>query len=229
MLSQQSRMRMIRLINRMNLDKYEKNVFMTLTYPDTADCLSYKKRSQHRYLIMRAIERLKGRQLATLWRQEFLPRLSGSRIGELMPHMHIMIFDLPYVDKDYVNGTWKDIINHPGECITWTRRIKGKASAAKYLAKYVSKQSLLAISTYRNNGLQYGRQWGVTRPSLLPMHPLRVQREIDEREAAILKEWQRQRAPEGQPPTSGGFTALGKDVGDIAIALLNLDEPVTTR
>lgn len=220
---------MIRLINRMNLEKYEKNVFMTLTYPDDADCLCYKKRSRHRYLIMRAIENLKKRKLASLWRQEFMVRQSGRRQGELMPHFHVMIFDLPFVGLDYVKGVWRDIVGVEGNVAVQVKRIKGKASAAKYLAKYCSKQCSLDISTYRNNGLTLGRQWGVTRKPLLPMHPLRVQREIDAREAAIMKEWQRQRSPEGQPPTSGGFTALGKDVADIAIALLNLDEPVTTR
>lgn len=223
MLSQQSRMRLLRLINRMNLSKFTHNTMITLTYPDDSDFLKYKTRSQQRFEFLRAIERQQGRQLATLWRQEYQPRKTGTRKGELVPHFHIMVFDAPYIPAKDVKELWAGILDYGGNVAVHLTAVKGAESAARYLAKYMSKQCTLDISTYRHNGLQFGRHWGITRPALIPMHPIRAARELDQVEVDNLKEWQRQRMPEGQPPTSGGFTALGKDVADIAIALLDLD------
>jgi len=229
LMSQQSRMRLLRLINRKNLEKFKHNSFITLTYPDTTEFRKYKDRARHRYLFMRAIERDHGRHIATLWRQEFEPRKSGPRQGELMPHYHIMAFDCPFVPAARIRELWAGILDHSGFLATDVKSVRGASSAARYLAKYVSKRCSLDISTYRNNGIQFGRHWGITRTSLIPMHPIRVKAEISTKQAEALKQWQELRLKEGQPPTSGGFTAFGQDVGDIAIALLGIDDPGSTQ
>ncbi len=208
--SQQSRMNLLRFINRIDWKKIGPSVFVTLTYPDDIPHKDYVRRSADRYLFLRSLEAYIEQPVACLWRCEWKLRKSGQRAGELMPHFHLVPFGVGFLPHQMVREWWRDAIGREaGSLATDVRRITGEAGACKYLAKYVSKEASLDISTYHNSGIKFGRHWGVTRRERVPLCPASVDRVLTREEVEHVQAFASARWRWYDKDLNAGYTLLG--------------------
>lgn len=167
--SKQSRMRMLRMLARLhppaNKGYRHRCVFVTLTSREV-----FHPRQAKEYL--RAfLKRLERRfpKIALVWRLEYQER--GA------PHFHLVIYNVPYIDKEYIQECWGEII---GQERPFTRIESIKTY--KHLVNYVSKYAGKVDSVGFNNGAYLaahpgsayadqsaGRVWGWFNKHLLPL------------------------------------------------------------
>jgi hypothetical protein len=206
----QSRMRLLRLLNRIDYPRLGKSVFVTLTYPDSCQPKRYAERTRHRAKFLRWMEESLGREISVLWRVEWEERKSGAYTGKLRPHFHLMVFGVARLDWCDVRECWRDCIGAgKGPLKTWVRSIYNEDGACRYLSKYVAKYRSLDIVTYLHNEWEFGRHWGVTRPSLVPMCPVVLARQLSASEIRNVKAFARARNPWYGQNGEIGFTLLG--------------------
>jgi hypothetical protein len=167
--SRQSRMNLLRLIAKIDWNRVGKSLFITLTYPDRFHDRPLRSRTVDRSRWYRDTEKLLGRQYPLLWRCEWKARRSGSNVGEVYPHFHLLAFGVPFLDHREVRNIWRAILEVEGPLATDVKAIEGPEGAGRYLAKYVSKACSLDDSTYLNNPWINGRSWGLTRKEMVPM------------------------------------------------------------
>lgn len=208
--SRSARMRMLRTVAKIDWPTVGDSVFITLTYPDQVGTTTYKQRGQHRYLFLRYLEKHTRRQLPVLWRVEWKPRLSGDFVGRVMPHMHLLIGGLRYVNQCTVRKWWRTIVHVNGPLCTDVQRLEASVGAALYVSKYVAKNPSLDIGAYLNNHDAVGRHWGMVRKHLFPWAPLEVLREITDVQAEDLRRLVDLTLPHYNPETGKGFTVLGE-------------------
>jgi len=89
--------------------------------------------------------------------------------------------------------------------------VPDNAAASYYVAKYTSKLLHLDIAPYLNNMLMTGRQWGVTRKALVPMHPTTCSRMLTDGEIELAKRLGHELFSRYGEFGEGGFTLLGAD------------------
>ena len=209
--SMQSRMRLLRLLNKIDYPMLGPSVFVTLTYPDRVQVEGYGERSQHRAVFLRYVEKYLSRNVACIWRIEWEERKSGAYTGKLAPHFHLMLLNVPFLPHERVREWWRQAIQAgDGPLVSEVKRIKNVNGVARYLSKYVSKYRSLDISTYHNSPIKFGRHWGVCRPELVPLCPVRVARQLTKEEVAQIQAFARRRWPMYDENGSGGFTLLGE-------------------
>lgn len=204
-------MRLLREINKVDWQHVGKSVMATVTYPDECVSESYKVRSQHRYLLLRHLEKHLGRKVSTIWRQEWKIRKSGARVGQLVSHVHYLIPGLSSLCKYAWRGMWSSVLHRVGALCTDVTEIGDGDNGARYLAKYVSKSESLDISAYRNNGVQIGRHWGITRKRLLTYAPIKAMRRLTQDEIAWVQEYARVTFTSQTDAGEHGYTLLGED------------------
>lgn len=210
--TRESRARLMRFINRIDWPSISNNLFLTVTYPDSIDHRDYSKRNHDRYIFLRYLEKALGRKFATLWRVEWMPRQTGERKGELMPHFHFLVFGVKYINWRIVREAWRKAIGYDAKhLVTYVQRVYGIDGAAKYLAKYCAKVASLDIAAYLNSGISFGRHWGITRKLLIPMCPVLVSRRLRDEEIEQIQADAAKRWPAYEPGLSGGFTLYGAD------------------
>ena len=207
----QSRMNMLRFLNRVDWKRSPAYVFLTLTYPDEIDHRNYTKRSLDKQKFFRLMESHYGREVSVLWRWEWKKRKTGNRVGELMPHMHAVPFGVWWLDKEKLREMWASAIGREsGPLSTVVRRVYGVDGVAKYLAKYLSKEVDLDIGTYHNNGIKFGRHWGVTRSESVKLCPVALERVLTRAEVKRVRQFGAMRWSGYDADTGGGFTLLGE-------------------
>jgi hypothetical protein len=143
-----------RLIEMMHKIKYERVLFVTLTYPSVFPTVS-KVYKAHLKEFRRRFELVYGK-LRAFWRLEFQER--GA------PHFHIMYLDAPFIPVHDLCWLWK--------CVTKTMDMahevlgvdvklivgsKEKRLIMSYIAKYISK---VDERTKKDDTKQAGRYWG---------------------------------------------------------------------
>lgn len=207
-----SRMRLLRYVNKIDWHRLPGSQFVLLTYPDKIDHRDMKARAVDRYVFLRYVEKLAKKHVPCIWRVEWMPRLTGERIGELMPHWHLLLMGCPKLSKRWVRETWRKTIGHDRSFLKvgW-KEVWGELGAVKYLAKYVSKQSDLAIEAYHNKAFAFGRHWGITRKDEIPMQPIYVLRRLTTEEISEVKEYGHSQFETYDPVNGGGFTVLSID------------------
>ena len=201
----------MKAINRINWELVGPSSFVTLTYPDSRLCFGQKTRNTHRWQFMRKVERYCKHHVAAVWKIEWLQRQSGACLGMIAPHYHIMMFDVPWIPKETVTEWWREILDVEGALHTDIRKIRGHEGAGKYLAKYASKSCKLAIGAYLNFSFAHGRHWGMIRKPLIPLAPVRAHRKLTGAEIAIIQAYAKERFPNYDPTTGGGFTIFGRN------------------
>ena len=169
--SQQSRMRLFRLIARIKTPDskgYRSKVsFLTLTTKQVFHPRVFKN------FLFRLFRRLR-RQFpltAVIWRLEYQKR--GA------PHAHCILYNAPYIDKAKLQSVWGEIV---GEEVPFTRieMIRAYKTLTAYVGKYVGKvDSSCGFNsvTYsdRSEGVSLeelksaGRIWGVYNRAALPL------------------------------------------------------------
>jgi hypothetical protein len=213
--TREARRRMIFRINRIDWNRVGKCKFITLTYPDGYADRRFSQRTQDRYLMQRYIEKHLGTKVWTLWRTEWQTRKSGGRLGELMPHVHMLLGSARFLPPGFVNSCWRTILQCSSYVRTDTRGTNNGWHAAKYVAKYATKvdPSSLVVATYLNR--VRGRCWGITRPELVPWYEWE---EVEDVSPAAVEALFRMGAKRWTPLNDrepGSFTLLGTDAEEV--------------
>ena len=169
--SRKSRKRLLDEFNQLDKSKVRSVAFLTLTFPDSvsskpgvwkAALEAFRRRLEREYPHMSAI-----------WRAELQKRKSGARLGEVLPHYHLIVFGLAQ-GRNISDAVLK------AELLSWMPKAWTEISGAgragldikietswrrvfAYIAKYVSKSggSSLAVPGF-------GRHWGRFQPKNLP-------------------------------------------------------------
>lgn len=205
-----SRLRLLKLIGRMDWEKFGSSLFITLTYPDTHLDRRMKQRTQDRSQFLRAVEHYLERKVPSIWRVEWEPRKSGENKGTLVSHLHLMLLGVEYIPWDEINRWWKRILVHQGYVRTWVEKAEKGEGAAKYIAKYCAKRdvsSYLVNAAYLN---RVGRHWGVTRKALIPLHEPKRRFNLSEGQIHVLREVAAGILPNYDIRYDESFTLLGK-------------------
>jgi hypothetical protein len=168
----------MKTLNVIDWEKAGSVLFCTLTYPDEVFFEHQHERSIHRHLFVRYLEKHLKRKVAIIWRIEWMPRKSGSLVGLLVPHYHLLILGVGFVPHEKVREWWAKALQHDGPIATDIRKLTGVQAAIRYVAKYVAKELSLDIVPYLSNGIELGRHWGILRKPLVPMCPVVCQREL---------------------------------------------------
>ena len=77
--TRQARFRMLKMVASVEWQSIGNSLFITLTYPDEVAHVDHKKRNRERYLFLRYIENYLGKEVAALWRVEYVPHQNGRR------------------------------------------------------------------------------------------------------------------------------------------------------
>lgn len=141
-------------------------IFATLTYPDEfPDELETWNKHLER---LRA--RLTRRGWGCIWRREFKARQSGSNVGRIAPHYHLLIWGATQKEvRAYLPGAWWECCGRICEAhlLAGTRveQIRTWGGVTSYVSKYMAKEEdLPALSDIAS----IGRFWGVINRELIP-------------------------------------------------------------
>jgi hypothetical protein len=159
--SSASRRRLMRLIA--SLERGERPIFVTMTYPDIfPDDMAKWKRDIDAF----------GKRLARkhpeagfLWRIEFKERKSGRSAGKTAPHFHLLVYGAGYRGLlEWVPVAWWGVVGSKNEdhlsAGTRVERIFSWGGIMRYVGKYIAKRDSYP------DGWQ-GRAWGIIgRPNL---------------------------------------------------------------
>lgn len=210
--SRGAQMRMLRFLNRVDWTRLDGTLFVTLTYPDSVDVRSYKDRTVDRSRFIRYIEGHTGKHLPVVWRVEWKHRKSGAKVGQLMPHWHLLVCGVKFLAADVVRDFWRKCIGYPvGPLCTDVQLVTGELGAVRYIAKYLSKRASLDISSYLNSGFEFGRHWGVCRKGLVPMSAVTVDRKLTPEEVEFLKVYAASGGRRWSVENDVGFTVFSRD------------------
>lgn len=205
-------MRLLRTINKIDWNGIKGTTMITLTYPDTEVTALYKLRTRQREAFMKRLYRHLGRPVPSIWRAEWKPRQTGTLIGQLVSHLHILLPDIPWVGRFKVNDFWQELLGYGKILQTDVKAISSGDGGARYLSKYVSKD--LDISAYLAAGeeIDFGRHWGIGHPELMPWSPVVIDRRLSPEEEQWCQEYARQVFPQFKEAGQHGYTRLGLDL-----------------
>lgn len=177
--SSASRRRQMRLIA--SLERSERPIFVTMTYPDVfTDEVAKWKRDIDVF----------GKRLARhapdagfVWRIEFKERQSGGSKGRVAPHFHLLIYSASYSDlRSWVPKAWYGVVGSGNEdhlkAGTRVERVHSYAGIMRYVGKYIAKVEEFPLGWL-------GRVWGVVGREKLPWAP-RVIISLTEQEGIAL-------------------------------------------
>jgi hypothetical protein len=166
-----SRLRMFKLINRVDWSNQVYNTFFTATWPDRDSPVTMVDVTRARSRFHRDLELECGYQVAGIWRKEYQDRKSGEQIGRVYPHIHEILFGTPYIDLSWWRHYWAMAIGTNEYASVRINGVRNAKMAARYIADYLGKTpdpaviGHLGIAAYLNSG----RAWGVYRRDLLPL------------------------------------------------------------
>jgi len=184
-------------------------LMVTLTYPDEIADRVPAKRTTDRGLFLRVVEAYFGCPMPVLWRMEWQERKSGAYKGKLLPHFHLVVFGIPFMDWRVIRGAWAKVLDWDGPLATDVRKSREGAKAAIYVAKYCGKvlrASCLDNGSYLNRG---GRSWGMCRATLIPRHRPWLVPNLTERQLAYVRKNAALKIPNFDPDRGGSFCLLG--------------------
>lgn len=167
--TEQSRFRMLKMLARIEAprsDGYRFKVsFVTLTTRAIFHPREFKD------FMVRWFKRV-GRKyphVAIVWRLEYQKR--GA------PHVHLILYNAPWIDKEWVQETWGEIVGQ-GRPFTRIERIKSYKHLMSYASKYCGKvqeggfnsvtYSTASHADKKLLGVGAGRVWGVHNRARLP-------------------------------------------------------------
>lgn len=210
--SQAARLRLLKALLGIDYRNSPLSVAITLTYPDERIPRDQYQRGKDRSKFLRYIETHLKRPVYGLWRTEWLPRETGSKIGYLAPHIHLVLFGIRFIHYETINGWWK-------KCITWDhyvrteiRRARKERTTLHYLSKYISKpvDSSLVIASYPNN--PDGKHYDWVRRPLVPMYPHLWFGDLTDEEVEYVFALHHRTWPESECKLGESFSIMGKAV-----------------
>ena len=227
--SARSRMELMKKLAVWDWNKIGPAVFVTLSYPDEKAMPTRETRNKQKYLFHRTMETELAKRIPMLWRVEYLPRRTGSRRGEVVPHWHMMLPGTRFIPKEWINCWWKAAIGWDGYVMTDVRSVRNKGGAVRYISKYISKDKVTSsfiYSTYHNNA---GRHWGILRDELIPKMPLTYIHRMDDVQMTFIFWYAEQFIPHVNANCPTSFTLLGLLARDAIeyMKKIGLDVPVS--
>lgn len=213
--SSKSRWNLIKKTMRWDWDAIGPSVFVTLTYPDQFAKPTMDDRNKHRYLWHRHLEAWQGCNTPMLWRVEYAERKTGEMVGETVPHWHMLVFGVPYIPHGLVNDWWASVIGCTSYVRTDVRAVKGPRGAARYLAKYLSKDVVSNSLVRATKHNIRGRHWGILREREIPVHRRIYIGRLSEAERAYIYEIVSERMAGVDEHSQDSFTSYGQLTEDI--------------
>jgi len=212
--SNASRLRLLRLVAKIDWEKSLPALFITLTTPDCVADSSPAERTDQREEFKRQIERYLGKPVGVLWRVEWKVRRSGKLKGKMIHHFHLIICNVSFIPWQVIRRAWAVAIKHNGILKTWVRRVYSPLQCAHYCAKYISKNPSLDYHPYLCIGQTIGRQWGLFRSWAIPRGVKQKVFHLWEDDIAFLKSIRRQKMPGFEMGDEQSFTLFGADVAE---------------
>jgi len=207
--SRKARARLLRHVAELNWDLAGEGQFVTLTYPD-ADAIHLNwQRTIHRSKFHRAIEKIFGSKKSACWRVEWKPRLTGSIVGAVCPHVHYLYLQTPTLDEVDVGRAWMRAIDASEFTHVHVEHVDKCDVVGLYVAKYCAKEedpAFLVNVPYLN---RTGRHWGWHRKKDLSWHEKAEYQEISEAVVEFLKSRAGEVLGWYDAKQDGGFTLLG--------------------
>lgn len=165
--SRQSRLRMMRTVSK--LENAKRPLFVTLTYPDEFEGQVDGKEIKEKHLknLWKRMD-YNWTELSCIWKLEYAERKSGINVGELFPHLHILVWGLYEVDieevREFVKNAWWEVCGELSgdhfKAGTRVERLRHYRGTMSYISKYMSKDD--------EKELKVGRWWGVKGRANLP-------------------------------------------------------------
>jgi len=211
---------MLKCIAKIDWGRVPYGVFITLTYPDGYWVRDYGQRTIDRSRFLRDLEKHLGREVSVLWRVEWQKRKTGSKKGEVAPHLHMMVLGVRFVACTVVRDLWRKVLDCRGTLCTDVRGVNGKEGCGRYLAKYISKATSLDNAAYLNNPHMAGRHWGLTRPTLVPFATVEDERDITEQEYKAAVDALDQICEGNGMEARESFTLLGEMRKDLFLKIM---------
>lgn len=167
--SKGSRRRLLRLVA--SIRRNQLSTFATLTYPDefARDPKEYKR---HLDNIFKRILR-KYPNAVIIWRMEAQTRKSGKNMGEIAPHFHLLIWNVPSDEmRKLLPLAWYEVVGSGDErhlrAGTSVEPVRSSNGVMYYTSKYIAKADNYILPGW-------GRYWGVVNRDML----LEIQGEIE--------------------------------------------------
>lgn len=168
------------------------------------------------------MENYLGGAVGFLWRIEWKIRQSGKHRGQPLPHFHLIVFNVRFIDKRLIRDWWRSATGTSDLGITWVDKLSDRRKHEVYIAKYCAKVEPLFVLDYATYLHTMGRHWGVRGPEAIPWHekiffndiPLSTAQQIRTMGAKVL--------PWFDPVTDAGFTLFGKLGADLADGIKKL-------
>jgi hypothetical protein len=218
-----ARLRMLRTISTVDWDQVGNSLFITLTYPDTRFDRTIQDRTRDRYLFFRDMENYLGKEFGALWRIEWKPRKTGKKKGTMVPHVHVIVFDVGFLPWQTIRNSWRRVLAVDGHLSTDVRRIRGGKSVAMYVSKYCSKpmdvNRSLDIASYLNTG----RHWGIHRRNLIPWADRVVNHHLTKQDIQLCENAAAMTFPYFVRDAREGFSLFGERARKVIYEILRLD------
>lgn len=168
--SRAARLRQLRFVAGIDWHRVPHGIFITLTYPDECVPKDYNQSNRHRYLFHRYMENYLHKQISLLWRIEWKPRLSGSRIGSHEPHIHLIVFGVRFIPHQEIRRWWKTIVHANGPIATDVTSLDDEGMHGIYVSKYTAKMpESSSLDNHANLNIN-GRHYGYLRRQGIPQH-----------------------------------------------------------
>jgi len=220
--SQRSRCKMLKFVATIDWQHAGDGVFVTLTWPTAAWPADKNTRMRCLWEFLRITEKHLGHKVSGLWRCEWKKRLSGKHRGEFLPHFHLILFGVRFIDKELVKKWWGKVCG-VARGVTWIDRLDSREKHAVYIAKYAAKPTPLSVLDYvpysRNVS---GRHWGYYRLTDLPRHPSLYFENVPLATVIQLQALAQSQLPWYDAELDLGFTLFGKHGEQLADAALEI-------
>lgn len=220
--SRQSRLRMLKMIAKVNWDQAGNGVFITLTFPDTSMPMAAASRNRVLAEFMRRTEKHLGRPVSGLWRCEWVERKSGIYRGKLLPHYHLILFGVRFIPYQEINLWWKEALHQDGIVMTDVDHLGNEQLHSIYIAKYCAKVSPISLSMSHISDFVGGRHWGYFRRSKLPLAETKYFSNIGLDTVHQLRSVAKECLPWYDMELDGGFCLIGKLGRELCDATLEL-------
>jgi hypothetical protein len=207
--SRRARLLMLRTIAGIDWMHVGKSAFITFTYPDEVLPRLLYDRVTDRKLTQRYIEREIGRRIAGCFRWEWVPRKTGALVGQVHPHLHMLVFDLPYIPYENLRTFWERRIGATSHVQVKVKYAKKNRVVSMYIAKYAAKLNDQSILDNDSNGNTLGRSYGWMRLSQIPRYDIVEAGPIPASLAAEIRHLAEQWTPELYRGLDIGCTLLG--------------------
>ena len=167
-----SRLRLISLMCQIIYEKIRPGLFITLTYPPGSRPRGKHDTNEDRRRFWEYWENDLGRETMGMWRMEWEDRKSGSEIGVVYPHFHLLVFAEEFWHHKRVNLLWRWATGEEGYVRTEVKRMASEKQCGWYVAKYIGKLSSSLVINLNLGRAWSGRQWGCHRRQSFPMYPV---------------------------------------------------------